>query len=75
VRVPVLRSTVGEALVIGEAAKAWHDAGASVLPAMRGKRPTREWREFQTERATPYGTDWSLHDGFGIVTAGGMRGR
>jgi P4 family phage/plasmid primase-like protien len=56
---------------LDEAAKAWHDAGASVLPAMRGKRPTREWREFQTERATPYGTDWSLHDGFGIVTGYG----
>jgi putative DNA primase/helicase len=54
---------------IEEAARAWHAAGASVLPAMRGKRPIVSWTAYQEEAADP-GEWWptSSHDGLGIVT-------
>ncbi len=52
-----------------EAAQAWFEAGASVLPAKRGKRPDRDWADYQHQRLVPDGSDWG--DGFGLITGYG----
>jgi hypothetical protein len=56
-----------------EAALAWYDAGASVLPcAGAGKHPARPWKDHQTERLDADDLTELLsgdeYDGIGIVT-------
>jgi P4 family phage/plasmid primase-like protien len=56
---------------IERAARSWHAAGASVLPAVHGKMPAVSWTEHQTERADPSQWNWADYPGFGIVTGYG----
>jgi putative DNA primase/helicase len=55
-----------------EAALAWYDAGASVLPCGAGKHPARPWKDHQTERLDADDLTALLsgdeYDGIGIVT-------
>lgn len=53
---------------VKDAARAWIDAGASVLPAIRGKRPVVSWTEYQQSAAPFDRFDYNLADGLGIVT-------
>lgn len=56
-----------------KAAKVWHDAGCSVVPANADgtKRPFGPWKQYQSERATHEQLEQWLgsgeYDGFGIV--------
>ena len=55
-----------------EAALAWHDAGASVLPAGAGKFPAKPWKDHQTARLSASELTELLvtgrYDGIGLVT-------
>ena len=56
---------------IRAAALAWHAAGASVLPAIRGKRPSVDWKAHQEVQLDPALVDWDKFDGLGMVTGYG----
>ena len=55
-----------------EAAIAWHEAGACVLPAGRGKFPARPWKDHQQVRLAREELVEMLatgqYDGIGLVT-------
>jgi putative DNA primase/helicase len=53
------------------AAQSWHEAGASVLPAIRGKRPAVSWTAYQEDRADWAEWPWETSDGLGLVTGYG----
>lgn len=59
---------------IEAAARAWYDAGACVLPAVRGKRPAIDWKQHQQTRPTPEDMaawNWAEIEGIGLVTGYG----